>query len=130
MKTTTRSRGARAVLLAGLSTGLIHMSASGQALAYTPAPAPTPAAAVPAQLPATNVRYLAANCANCHGTEGRAAQGGFNLAGLPKDYFIAQMAAFKSGSRPATIMHQIAKGYSDAQIAAMADYFSKQKATK
>jgi len=34
------------------------------------------------------------------------------------------MAQFKSGQRPATIMHQIAKGYSDAEIAALAAYFS------
>jgi cytochrome subunit of sulfide dehydrogenase len=49
------------------------------------------------------------------------------LAGLPKDYFLAQMAAFKSGARPATIMHQLSKGYSDAQIEQMATYFAAQK---
>jgi cytochrome subunit of sulfide dehydrogenase len=103
-------------------------ASSQLAVAQTPpAPASTPAPAVTAPLPATSARYLAANCANCHGTDGRAQQGGFNLAGLPKDYIVAQMAAFKSGTRQATIMHQISKGYSDAQIALMADYFSKQK---
>jgi cytochrome subunit of sulfide dehydrogenase len=102
-------------------------SLSGLALAQ-PAPVPaTPAAAISTPLPATAARYLAANCANCHGTDGRAQQGGFNLAGLPKDYIIAQMTAFKTGTRPATIMHQLSKGYSDAQIALMAEYFSKQK---
>lgn len=99
-----------------------------------PAPASTPAAStnapVAAPLPATAARYLAANCANCHGTDGRAQQGGFNLAGLPKEYIVAQMTAFKTGTRQATIMHQISKGYSDAQIALMADYFSKQKVGK
>ncbi len=91
----------------------------------TPATAVSTPAATP--LPSTAARYLAANCANCHGTEGRAQQGGFNLAGLPKDYIIAQMTAFKTGTRQATIMHQLSKGYSDAQIALMAEYFSKQK---
>ena len=86
---------------------------------------PTTAAAVVA----TNPRYLSANCANCHGTNGNAAAG-FALAGLKKDYIIEQMAAFKSGKRQATIMHQIAKGYSDAQIVSMAEYFSQQTATK
>jgi cytochrome subunit of sulfide dehydrogenase len=100
---------------------------SGLATAQ-PAPVPaTPAATVSPPLPAIAARYLAANCANCHGTDGRAQQGGFNLAGLPKDYIIAQMTAFKTGARPATIMHQLSKGYSDAQIALMAEYFSKQK---
>ncbi len=73
----------------------------------------------------TSVRYLAANCANCHGTDGRA-QGGFNLAGLSKSYLVEQMQAFKTGKRQATIMHQIAKGYSDTQIEQMAEYFAAQ----
>jgi cytochrome subunit of sulfide dehydrogenase len=76
-----------------------------------------------------NIRALAATCANCHGTNGKAAEGSavVGLAGVPKDYIVAQMQAFKSGARPATIMHQISKGYSDAQIAQVADYFAAQK---
>jgi cytochrome c553 len=69
--------------------------------------------------------YLAANCANCHGTEGRSAVGMPALAGQPKAYLIQQMSDFKAGKRPATIMHQLAKGYTDAQIEQMADYFSR-----
>jgi cytochrome subunit of sulfide dehydrogenase len=108
-----------AAAIALLGTGGLALSQS--------APAPSaPVVLVP--LPATEARYLAANCANCHGTDGRAQQGGFNLAGLPKDYIVAQMAAFKAGTRQATIMHQISKGYNDSQIALMAEYFSKQKA--
>ena len=37
------------------------------------------------------------------------------------------MQAFKRGKRPATVMHQIAKGYSDAQIDALAAYFAAQQ---
>jgi cytochrome c553 len=78
-------------------------------------------------------RNLAAQCANCHGTNG-VSQGGIpGLAGQGRAYIIAQMSAFKSGQRsgPAsTIMHQLAKGYSDEQIAAMADFFSAQKPGK
>ncbi len=76
-----------------------------------------------------NTRSLAATCANCHGTNGKAQDGSavVSLAGLPKDYIIAQMAAFKNGTRPATIMHQLAKGYSDAQIEQIAGYFAAQK---
>jgi cytochrome subunit of sulfide dehydrogenase len=76
-----------------------------------------------------NVRSLAATCANCHGTNGKAVEGSavVSLAGVPKDYIIAQMAAFKSGARPATIMHQISKGYSDAQVEQIAGYFAAQK---
>jgi cytochrome c553 len=72
------------------------------------------------------VRSLAATCATCHGTEGRAVPGEpmIPLAGLPKDYMVAQMHAFRDGKRPATVMHQLAKGYSDAQIEAVAAYFA------
>ena len=75
-------------------------------------------------------RNLAAQCANCHGTSGNAQPGGFPLAGRERKYIIDQMTAFKSGARSgaaSTIMHQLAKGYSDEQIALMADYFAAQK---
>ena len=75
------------------------------------------------------VRSLAATCANCHGTQGVAVEGSRvgSLAGLERNYIVAQMQAFKSGARPATIMHQISKGYSDAQIDTIATYFAAQK---
>jgi hypothetical protein len=71
----------------------------------------------------------AAMCSNCHGTEGRTVKGSAvpSIAGLPRDYMVAQMKAFKDGSRPATVMHQITKGLTDAQVASMADYFAAQK---
>jgi sulfide dehydrogenase cytochrome subunit len=72
---------------------------------------------------------LAATCANCHGTLGKGIPGGSipNLAGLKNEYFVEQMLAFKSGTRPATIMHQLAKGYTDEQIRLLATYFANQK---
>lgn len=91
------------------------------------------ASAVQAQVNAAqdalHIKSLAATCANCHGTAGQAVAGSANvsLAGLDKDYLAAQMKAFKSGARPATVMHQLAKGYSDAQIDTMAAYFSALK---
>jgi cytochrome subunit of sulfide dehydrogenase len=75
------------------------------------------------------VKSLAATCANCHGTNGKAVEGSSvgSLAGLDKAYHIAQMKAFKTGTRPATVMHQLSKGYSDAQIETLATYFAAQK---
>ena len=72
---------------------------------------------------------LAATCANCHGTMGRAVEGAAvpGLAGMPASYVVEQMKAFKAGTRPATVMHQLAKGYSDAQIDQIAAYFAAQK---
>ena len=76
---------------------------------------------------AQDARYLASNCANCHGTNGKSAQGMPSLAGMSADALSASMKAFKDGTRSATIMHQIAKGYSDEQIAALASFFAQQK---
>jgi cytochrome subunit of sulfide dehydrogenase len=75
------------------------------------------------------VKSLAATCANCHGTNGKAVEGSsvVSIAGLDRAYMVAQMKAFKAGTRPATIMHQLSKGYSDAQIETLATYFAAQK---
>ena len=81
---------------------------------------------------AQDARYLAGTCANCHGTDGRSVSGGAmpGLAGLSRTYFIEQMSAFRSGARQASVMHQIAKGYSDDQISRLADYFAPMKSGK
>jgi cytochrome c553 len=75
------------------------------------------------------VRSMAASCAQCHGTDGRPAEGSpvAALAGMPAAYMTAQMQAFKTGARQATVMHQLAKGYSDQQIAQLAAWFAAQK---
>ncbi|HEX6156665.1 MAG TPA: cytochrome C [Burkholderiales bacterium] len=77
----------------------------------------------------TNARNLAAGCAICHGTQGKPAPNAplIPLAGLPRDHIATQMRAFRDGQRPATVMHQIAKGYSDAQIEAIAGWYAAQK---
>jgi cytochrome c553 len=73
-------------------------------------------------------RNLASGCAICHGTDGRAVtKEVIPLAGLPREHIATQMRAFRDGQRPATVMHQIAKGYTDAQIDALAAWFSSQK---
>ena len=73
-------------------------------------------------------RNLAAGCAICHGTEGRpVTKDVIPLAGLPRDHIVTQMKAFRDGKRTATVMHQIAKGYSDVQIDQLAAWFAAQK---
>ena len=74
-------------------------------------------------------RALAATCANCHGSEGRASEGEpmMRLAGLEQKYISDQMRAFRDGQRQATVMHQLAKGFSNEQIDAIAAYFSTRK---
>lgn len=71
---------------------------------------------------------LAASCTNCHGTNGVTVGGALpSLAGQSKEALVASMLAFKNGTRPATIMHQLSKGYTDEQINLMAAYFAAQK---
>jgi cytochrome c553 len=80
-----------------------------------------------AQAADAQARQLAATCSACHGTDGHSVGGTPMLAGLSRDHFIKQMKDFKSGARPATVMHRHANGYDDAEIEKMADYFAAQK---
>ena len=73
-------------------------------------------------------RNLAATCANCHGTNGQARGDSKPLAGVSAEKITAALADYKSGAQPATIMHQIAKGYTDDQIKLIAAYFAAQPA--
>ena len=73
------------------------------------------------------VRGMAATCTHCHGTDGRSVGITPSLAGVDKGYMAQQMKDFKAGKRPGTIMHQLAKGYTDAQIEQIAAYFAAQK---
>lgn len=90
---------------------------------------PARSSAAGAEAQGLYIQSLAATCANCHGTEGRAVSGATvpGLAGRSADELVAQMKAFRSGERKATIMHQIAKGFSDTQTQWLADYFAAQK---
>lgn len=82
---------------------------------------------------ATLARNLAAACFSCHGTNGNALPGMAPLAGRSKDEIVRIMGEFRSGARTGergTLMPQIVKGYTDAQIALIADYFSRQTPEK
>jgi cytochrome c553 len=74
-------------------------------------------------------------CGSCHRVEGTGGPENANLAGLPVNYFIQQIAAFKSGARkmsgperPSTqLMMASAKGMTDAEVLAAAEYFAALK---
>lgn len=90
----------------------------------------TATAAAPATPEQRAAAYLAANCANCHGTQGVSVGAMPELAGLSRDHIAERMRSFRDGKRRATIMHQIAKGYTDAQIDALADHFARLPAAR
>ncbi len=72
-------------------------------------------------------RDIAANCANCHGTDGRSRGAIPAIAGQDKAYLVQQLKDFRDGKRPSTIMQQLAKGYTDEQIEAAAAYLASRK---
>lgn len=70
---------------------------------------------------------LGNTCAGCHGTNGSSVGPATpNIAGMSKDTLVEAMKAYASGDRKSTIMGRIAKGYTEDQINAMADFFAKQ----
>ena len=73
-------------------------------------------------------RNLAATCASCHGTNGQARGDIKPLAGMSAQHLLEAFADFKSGARPATVMHQIAKGFTEEQTSLIASYFAAQRA--
>jgi len=95
----------RQIVLAGL---LVAAPIGGIALAQSP-----PASA-------TDVTVLAASCATCHGP-GLAGSGAVpSLKGRRSADIAAALKAFQSGERPATIMTRLSKGWSAAEIDALA----------
>jgi sulfide dehydrogenase cytochrome subunit len=73
----------------------------------------------------------AASCASCHGTNGNAVGNLIPaLAGMPKERLMARMQEFKAGARQATVMQQIAKGYGEQEIEAIATFFAQQPGQK
>ena len=78
---------------------------------------------------ALQARSLAASCAACHGTLGHGVDNATvpPLAGQPAAQTVELFKAFRSGARSGSVMPQIAKGYSDAQIEAIAGLLAQEK---
>ena len=104
----------------------MRLAALPVAAADAPAPAttPAPAAAAPSAPPSpAAVRNMISNCYSCHGTDGRSPPGVIpSLAGKNADQTLLMLKEFKSGQRAATVMTRQAKGYTDAELEAMANY--------
>lgn len=72
---------------------------------------------------------LGNTCAGCHGVNGISDGAIPSIAGLPSRDLSESMHAFASGERASTVMQRIAKGYSDADIKALATHFSQLPAS-
>ncbi len=69
----------------------------------------------------------AASCSGCHAAEARVDTAVPRLIGRSAAEMAAGMQAFKNGQKPGTVMGRIAKGFSDAEIQAIADWYAAQK---
>jgi sulfide dehydrogenase cytochrome subunit len=67
----------------------------------------------------------AEGCLGCHGPGGSGMGPVAPLAGRDQAELIAAMAAFRSNAREGTIMGRVARGYTEAEIAAIAAHFSR-----
>jgi cytochrome c553 len=83
--------------------------------------------AVPAA-PAQTAPAAAQMCSACHGAQGIAtAPDAPNLAGQSAIYTSAQLKAYRSGARKHEVMNVVAKPLSDADIDALAAWYSSIK---
>jgi sulfide dehydrogenase cytochrome subunit len=106
----------------GPTPSLVPENRMLKALLFSLALAALAAAPAAAQAP-----LAAEGCVACHGPAG-SGQGSIPaLAGRDANELAAAMRAFRANERPGTIMGRIARGYSDAEIAAIAAYFAQQR---
>jgi sulfide dehydrogenase cytochrome subunit len=102
-----------ALLVGGIALGL------GSIVQAADAPAP-------ALVSGASAEVLANTCAGCHGTGGvSAGPASPTLAGTNAEYFNDIMKRYQDGTAYSTIMGRIAKGYTEEEIALMAEYFVK-----
>ncbi len=100
-----------------------HIRVAGFALAMVMS---FPLAAASPSVPQPTGEMMGNTCAGCHGTHGRLVGEAFRpLAGMAPATFVRAMEEFRSGARPATLMGHVAKGYTDEEIKAMAEFFAK-----
>lgn len=73
---------------------------------------------------ATIDRLLASQCAQCHGTNGKAVGEMESLAGESYAELLDELREMKADLDPRDIMHRQAAGYTDDQLARIARYFA------
>ena len=66
----------------------------------------------------------AAACSGCHPTSARVTSPVPRLAGLDRAAIVRAMRDFRSGTRAATVMDRIAKGFTDEEIQAIAAWYA------
>jgi cytochrome c553 len=71
-------------------------------------------------------RLLASNCFQCHGTDGKG-PGFEKLAGKSAEDIYHELAEMRAGKEGDGLMSRHAKGYTDAQLRAIAQYLASRR---
>lgn len=77
--------------------------------------------------PVTEGAILSITCNGCHGPDGKSTGAIPAIGGKSAEYIEKAMLDFREGKRPSTVMQRHAKGYSDAEIKLIAEYFASKK---
>ncbi|MCI0507273.1 MAG: sulfide dehydrogenase [Gammaproteobacteria bacterium] len=77
--------------------------------------------------PVSEGAMLSITCNGCHGPDGKSTGSIPAIGGKSADYIEKALLDFRDDKRPSTVMKRHAKGYSDAQIKLIAEYFAAKK---
>lgn len=66
----------------------------------------------------------AASCSGCHSMVPGAAGGMASLLGRDPQDIVEAMRAYRTGERPATVMDRLARGFSEAETRAIAEWIA------
>lgn len=81
-------------------------------------------AQAPARAEMASGTVLANSCFSCHGPDGKSVGDMPTIAGKSASTIVEKLASFKTGETESTIMGRIAKGFTEAEIEALARFFS------
>jgi sulfide dehydrogenase cytochrome subunit len=69
----------------------------------------------------------ASSCSGCHAAGARVDTTVPRLIGRSAADIVSQMQAFKTGQKQSTVMDRIAKGFTDPEVQAIAEWYAQQK---
>lgn len=105
--------------LPAMVLGATCLSAVQLAATAAEAPAAGPASAPPSPAAVVN---MVNTCFSCHGTDGRSPGSIPSLTGKNAEQVLLMLKQYKSGQLHSTVMSRHIKGYTDAELEAMANY--------
>jgi cytochrome c553 len=110
-----------------LATLMLTLAAASVVTANEPAK-DAPKGPTKAEMMARGQQIAGAVCVACHGLDGMSAvPNNPNIAGMPPQYIAKQLALYKSGGRKNAVMQGMAANLTDADRAALGEYYFSQR---